>query len=618
MNQVNTDQLFESIKSDNLVVFSDIAQNCLNLCYGRFPILTLCYLYNAKKILKQYKDKLLKIRIYAFAPEKFEMYKKFKSIAGRCLRIYCEENCIISAIELLAILDKENQVKKLFNLYTTNVKIVENLKHIYCIKNQTVKIKLNRIRIQPKLLTKNQNKLLKATLFASLAVVMFFGVCLTVFGLNYGYGINGQAIKIYTSQQLSAALKSNANISLQNNICIDQSINVLEFSGTLEGNNKTLYLNDVDKSCFIKNNVGKIKNLNVVVFQNQKQIDGDFSLFVQTNLGNITNVNINCENLKLTCQNSLQKDIGVAVLTSTNNGSIDNCKIQINANISADGKCVVSVFSNKNFGQIKNCEVTKTSILSVIDANVTTMAVYNEFGGKILNCKNNAAITHTSAINGLSPAVSGIAIANYGVIENCLNLQSLKLTSELQTTSNKIALLGGITCVNYGGINKCLNKADLRLDSHMLMSYCGGICAYGDEIIKDNKIYFPTITNCGQQGNINVTNEDQYAYTLVGGIAGFLYGKLENCYSITNFLTAYDVKKHFVGTCVGAIYIKGGSPILDVKNNFVLISGAAPTHTGALIDGVTIIGAGLNAAETQIKTLSTQDEIKATGVYWDV
>ena len=64
MSQVLYDNIFDSIKNDDLTLFSSLIESNENLCYGRFPLLSICILYNSKKILKKYKNKLINIEKY--------------------------------------------------------------------------------------------------------------------------------------------------------------------------------------------------------------------------------------------------------------------------------------------------------------------------------------------------------------------------------------------------------------------------------------------------------------------------------------------------------------------------------------------------------------------------
>ena len=115
MKQINYNDLFNAIVDDNIDVFSSLIKGNENLSFGRFNILSVCYIYSAKKIIKKYSEKLLKIKKYNVVGEPTKIYKDFRFKAGRCLRLYVGKQNVINVLEILAILHKDNLVKKLFN-----------------------------------------------------------------------------------------------------------------------------------------------------------------------------------------------------------------------------------------------------------------------------------------------------------------------------------------------------------------------------------------------------------------------------------------------------------------------------------------------------------------------
>ena len=157
MNKVEYNSLINAIKSNDLVLFSKFVKNNENTSFGRFPILTLLYLYNAKKLIKVYKDELLRVKYFNIVAEPLEFYHKFKVVAGRSLRLYLNDN-IVSPIEMLAILNRDSEVKKLYGYYVENKlineKVSKNLTKIYTINKQVSKQNKNRISISPKRFTK--------------------------------------------------------------------------------------------------------------------------------------------------------------------------------------------------------------------------------------------------------------------------------------------------------------------------------------------------------------------------------------------------------------------------------------------------------------------------------
>ena len=57
MSQEIYTNLINAIKSDNLAVFSKLIKTNKNLSLGRFPVLSICYMYSAKQIINHFEDK---------------------------------------------------------------------------------------------------------------------------------------------------------------------------------------------------------------------------------------------------------------------------------------------------------------------------------------------------------------------------------------------------------------------------------------------------------------------------------------------------------------------------------------------------------------------------------
>ena len=161
--------LYQAVKKDDIQAFSSFVVKNENICFGRFPLLTLCYLYKSKKILKKYKEALLNIKSYKVVEEYYQIYKDFKAVAGRCLRLYNQENSIVQPIEILAILSKDKMVKKLFKLLTISPNIVDKIKKIYYINGKDFSKNNKKIKITQALMSKRQTKQHKIALILSLS-----------------------------------------------------------------------------------------------------------------------------------------------------------------------------------------------------------------------------------------------------------------------------------------------------------------------------------------------------------------------------------------------------------------------------------------------------------------
>lgn len=621
--QKNYKDLLESIKNDNVenfsILFNDKLQNVQNLCFGRFPLLSVCYLYSSKKIIKKFENQLLNIRASKLIEEPFEIYQKFKSVAGRCLRLYVNGQ-IVQPLEMLAILGKDKKVKKHFKLLTIANKNVDNLNVIYQIKLQNFSVKNKKIKVSQSPLNQRQKGKYKIAFFASLVSVFVLGFALVFSWLYAGLGLNGSALKIYSNKQLYSALNSNQSYSLQTDIFINEDFCIDNFEGHLDGNNHCVFVNlSSVNDALIKVNKGEIKNLKIVYGDIQKDVSSNFSLFVGKNFGTLKNINISCSNLNLTCNKTQDKDIFVNGVANENIGSIDNCNLTIKAQVTATqkGNCFFSGIVGENYSNLTNCQTLKDCEINTVDAHASGIASFNDIGANVTNCKNNAKIAQTSNTSGWSPKVSGIVLTNYGNIKKCFNLNLLKASSTFDEQSAKgNVFLGGISCSNYGVIESSLNKADLQASSKSLIIYTGGIAAHSSYYKKDGVKFLPIIKGCGVSGNISSLLEGDNLYSFVGGIAGFLYGELINNYSLATFSQNYNIEQDIIGTVLGSAYVEGKVILLNILNNVVLSSSSTEVHIGCLVNDGSIVSAGLNTDSSLVLTAESEQEVMAKEVYW--
>lgn len=654
--------LFKAIKEDNNALFVSSFKGNENICFGRFPVLSLCYLYKAKSILRKYKKDLsIKIIKYKIVDEPFDVYKIFKGKAGRCLRLYMGES-IITPIEMLAILNKDNGVKNQFKNYKKDEKVLQNLKAIYLINCQRFEVNGNKVKIGKKPLNLHQTKLRKIALSVSLAVVLFVSVLFTTINFTTGFGVSFSPFVISCEEQFYKALSSDGHYKLTNDITIDKPLKNLNFSGVLEGNNHTLYFKEVPNENLIKTNTGTIQNLNIVYKNCEKEISTSLSLFVEKNDGKINNINITCENLNLTINKNSNTNTYINAIANINNGTINNCDVLLNLNATGtgNGECYISGIAGLNNKTINDCTIKQNSSIVSVDADVTGIVYSNEKNGVISNCKNYAVLQQTSANGDWSPNISGVALTNYNIIKNCYNYGEITATSTYQAeelggsvytsgicvinyakiehcinkaninTSSKRGMIycGGINAINYSIIDKCLSNANLLASSNNGLVYCGGINAFSTyyQNTQENVVYLPVIKNCGVEGNINASTEQDAIFVFAGGISGRFSGRwdlnncgsLINCYSIATFTNGNTLDKYFIGTFVGftevTTNILGTFYGLTANNIFLLKQENIANQIAALISGSSIYN-GISF-EASIITLNSLEEVKQQGVYW--
>lgn len=625
MDQVVLNDILKSIKSDDLVSFATLTKGKNNLCFGRFPLLTLCYMYGAKKIIKHYFDTLCKIKIYEFVNEPFEAYKKFKFLAGRVLRLYTKDKAIVSPAEMLAILHKDNELKKKFKYFVLNDYAIKALNKIYSIYAQKVEIKDRKIKIQfPKL--NRQQKIacwlgIAFGLVMSMSVVGGYGISVYTLGM----GTESSPYKISSESRFYQALKSTSgNYILTKDIEIENFNNELEFSGTFDGDNHTIFIKNLPSTSFINKNNGTIKNLNIEYSDISAETNNDVGLFVGDNSGNISNVNISCNNLNITMNKSSEKDLNFAAVAITNNGTIENCTVKLNATLTGtgDGECLAGGIAATNNKDIKNCTFNEGSIFTNTIDVAGIVAVNNLL---VEDCKNNASISQSSAVNGWSPNASGICMINNASIKHTINTGKISVNSTVEGESvGGSVYAAGICATNYGEVLNSLNKGEITVSSKQLIVYAGGVVADSQYTAPNRNLIWSVVDACGNKGDINISTDNDRAYVFAGGICGTVtYAVVKNCYSIASFAQGYSETKYYIGTFLGSADTDSYGLCLEVNNVYVaaqdnVLLQAAAVLRNIYMGGVLVqiqIEKGGNFND--IVFTQTAEEIMAQGVYWD-
>lgn len=619
MNQIVLNNLISAIKTDDLVLFSAHFKGNENVSFGRFPILTTCYMYGANKIAKKFYGRLKRVRSYRIEEEPFELYKKFRSVAGKSLRLYAGNDNIITPVEMLAIVGKDSAVKSKCGDFIHNDIALNRLKTIYNIKGQSTEISANKIKISAKkLTTKQKNQYLIASVMSLVfAVVLAVGCVVPSFVV--GVGTESNPFKVASASQFVSAMGNKSHFKLTSDITLDD-LDDLEFNGVLDGNNHKITIKN-PQNYLIKTNLGTIKNLSIKYDKLTVETSQSFSFLVGENKGTIENVKIEVGEFNASFTKSLASDIYIGAVATTNSGTISNCTLSLNAKLVAtgDGECYAGGFVGKNNGKIDGCEFLGS--LSGESVDVAGAVGYNSYGATISNCKNKATISQTSNLKDWSPNACGLAMTNYGTIKNCVNLGQITATSTCEDAKSEgQVLVAGISCLNYGEIVKCLNKGDLTATAKVIWAYAGGITAVSDGYMRDNSTILSSISECGTECNINVSTEGDDDYVYVGGITGAIYGEIASCYSITTFTNGNDKDKNFVGLLTGATYIYTNffSTYLSIwgSSNLVCYVENVANHIGAVIANNTN-NDGQDISDNTFISTKSASEIRQSEVYWN-
>ncbi len=604
-------KLYEAIKSDNEKLFTSfmLSKSDLNICFGRFPILSLCYLYKSYKILLKYEKYLMPINKFDVVPEYFQIYKDFKRCAKKSLRLYACSDKIVYPLEMLGILDERKLIKQKYKFLFKNEEILQNLHKIYNLNNK-IQITATREKFECEAKKFNfKQKLIAGTTAAILIVMSVLSFVSVVVMKNlFGVGTENNPMHISTASEFELALKKGYRYYvLENDIMLENDFSVDEFSGTIVGNDKTIVINGEQSDSLIKNLSGIIDNVNFEFEFKDREFMKNFAILAENNTGIIQNCDfsgiikgkINSENI-----DGEIKDIFVSGVATENLGTIDNVQVELNSVITNLGEtnAYLSGIAGVNKGTIAN---SKTLEAKFEADTVDLSGIAGENYGTISACENNVELDQISNKE-WHPNCAGISMQNYAVIENCVNNAKITSKSTRETADAEQEFhvyAGGIVCNNYKKILNSNNYGEIVAEGDISIVFAGGIAAFN--VVDDNysyevqvqngyerkfivceikkskstgKVYAKSKKSAVYAGGVAAFNETQITYSgfegeieadtnstkeneviaYVGGVVGANnHALIENCYSKVEFknkpqevekiIKAYGAVAGFIG-----------------------------------------------------------------------
>lgn len=627
-------ELYTAIKQDDLALFSSHLDGNENVAIGRFPLLSLIYLYKAKRLENLYFDVLCKVENYRVVPEIFEISRKFKKYAGRALRLYTGK-CIISPLEMLCILGQDGHLKKCYSKIYCDENAIENIKKIYSMRSQKSIATKSSIKISGRPLDgQDIRKMSLSCIFSTICIVVLIGVYALIGALN-GLGIELSPTKISSEKEFLCALDSAQTYSLSEDIDIYNFEILSSFEGVLDGKGYTVRIHSLSSKAILNKNNGTIKNLNIIYDDNLScEIVGRNSLLVLENNGTIRNVNITCKGLNVSGKKS-SDDTYFNGLACNNSGEISNCNIMMSGEFLSDGNAdrFVSGFVGINNGNVSNCTLEKGKI-SAKEVDISGIVNFNESKGVISNCSNKCELESENENENFSPNVSGISMYNYGIIQNSHNYGKLSAKSACETNGNSLLYIAGICLNNCGSIVKCLNSGDISAQSQKINIYAGGIVV----INQNTQDQEAMVSSCGSNGKIDLsvandnTTENDYTYIVAGGICGMaMSGVIKNSYSLSTFSTNISSDKFLIGGGVGSVVVEPKIGLfvyyvesnVELSNNYVFVGAGVDTaHGGYLLS--TSSGLVPQTLSDDVETvknglfgLSSKEELTKKEIYWN-
>lgn len=569
MSQQIEQSLLEAIKNDDIKAFDALMETtqCGAYRLGRFPVLSLMYLYKSRKLLSAYEDMFLKTTNSVTLSEPAEVSKKFSARAGKCLRLYFNE--VVSPLEMLLIMDNTSRLKRVYPKTNLSSAIKGRLKSIYYIKySLNVKFEGNEIVIDRRPLTYREKKRI-ATICLSAVLVIAIVITSSIIS------------SVFAPVRLDKYfdLTSNETFTLDQDFYVTKNYSVDEFNCTIIGNGHKLVFS---KGAKIKNFNGTMSDLT---------IESCGSAIFET-----ISENAKIENVTFNVNADISTTEGMAFVALTNYGAIENVTVNVSGKINAiskstdvteeltfGGVVLQNYVKNNNYaGTIKNCVVnySQFSLVGEASANAVFGGVAGVNYGYLQDCKvtgkiaadtfdiagicslnngllsdnvNEADLSQSSQDAGWNPIVSGIVSRNNYIVENCKNTGKISTLSNCENNGqdNKAPTVSaaGIAYLNYNTIGGCKNSGAITAVGKG-EAYVGGISAHS----------YARITNCLSIGDITVTADGIY----VGGILGyseiyytitptgysFAWGDTNNCIS-QNKITVSTIGEGIA--CVGGI-----------------------------------------------------------------
>lgn len=541
MEREQLEKIFMAIKSDDEKSFTSfmLSKSDLNLCFGRFPILSLCYLYQSVKILSKYEKYLAPINKFEVVPEYYEIYKAFKRKAKRSLRLFLDSEKIVYPILMLGVLDERNLICHKYKLLYKNEEILQKLKKIY-ILNQEIEINATTTNFEckAKKITRKQKIISGILSFVFCVVSALSFVSINIVKNTYGLGTAGAPISISSEQEFLLALeKGDKHYVLKNDIVISSVGSIKDFSGVIEGNDHTVYLPQNMASSVIRNLSGTIKNLNFEFGVENIVLTTNYAVLTENNTGIIENcsffgkVNASINSTKTIVVDGTQTvaDVYVSGVAVQNQGTISGVVVNISANLSNQGQtnAYVSAIVGQNHGTIQNVQTAESNFVT---DTVDIAGLVAENYGTIASSVNNISMSQTSNKD-WHPNCAGIVMSNYGVVDSCINngsIYSESTKTEVVEGGELHVYAGGIVCNNYKKILNSKNYGEISGEGNVSLVFAGGIAAlnvvdekYSYEIEVQNgreiKYVVCEISKSKSTGRIYAQSEKASVYA--GGVA---------------------------------------------------------------------------------------------------
>lgn len=550
-------QILLSIRQDDAPTFDKLTGKRKNLCFGRFSLLSLCYLYGSRRIVARY-ERAMRQDNPTLYPELAETYRDFARTAGRALRLwagYVQHD--VHPLEMLAVTGDWRTLRRAFPTYASDESLQSRLLTAIRLRyGIEASIREGHLILPPKPLTAKAKRLL---LTATVAVVVILLSSLAVLSLGVVYS---DGIPVGDAATLATA-ESGKQYTLRRDITIDSPVEWADF--TLHGNGHTITV-EVGNRPIWQTFGGTVTDCHVVLRLPALSVGEQYACLAIVNEGTWRSVRFTFEqeegqNIRLAGfsreEGATSETCPFGGLFVTNRGTVEDCTIA--GDLRWTGQSVVDgevgIVAAINEGAITGCTLEGGIYTDTVD--VGGVVFRNELTGIVRDCTLAASCTvrQTTAAYQWSPMVGGVAAFNYGIIENTYVMGTVASAKEgveypdTEAISISIIYAGGVAAHNYGTIRHSLSAGEISASGEYTACYTGGIAA--DNVWNDEE------EQVRGRLEANITAAKLYGegyYVYIGGVAGASSGYLVgNCYNCSDEKLPdwYAQAGLYVGTLLG-------------------------------------------------------------------
>ena len=589
-------ELLNSIINDDLVTFEKLTRpnSTYNVCFGRFPSLSLCYLYGAVTILKTHEGDMLKYSDgeYIFADESIKIYEDFKVVAEKCLRFYLNGKKV-EPIEMLAILGKSSHLKTVWGFAPKKAEQLPLIEKIYALKFDAECLATEERIIVPDIKLKDEKKrVVGLWAIGSLCVTLVLAGLLIAFLFAVGVGTQKMPLNVYTGKALVAQAGNADYIKLCSDVTVTESAE--ESSSVIDGDGHTVTLTNTS---FIETFKGEMKNVRFV-FSVKGKVEDDLAIIID-NQGKLSSITV-VSNMDFT-EDTSADNVYVCALTVNNSGEISNCEIEISAKGSSNGEgnAYLSGLCATNSGKLTDVTVRGSLQADTVDA----AGVCVENSGEIVNAYNYADVSQTSAYISndgedasayslWNPNCAGVVLTNKneGSVYGCANYGNVGVVSTVEIPKGENgsplavseAFSGGVVAINLGAVGHSKNLGEVSVESVDAYAYVGGVVACNTTSQNNIFTVVGVVDNCYSKGKIAVNTQ---ALTLAGGIVGYNAGGVKSSYTDCEYEKGEN-ENQAIGGIIGMDLcdVAFGQIVYNsnVSSNYSVAKDSAPYAIGAL------------------------------------